>query len=83
MTVEEGSRLFVEKGFLEPANALEESRRGTFNPTYLCYTFGKLQILALRNEYRAKRGGGLREFHDAFVARGALPIALVRKILLR
>src|ERR1700748_2225612 len=74
MTVEEGARVFVEKGFQEPANAYEEARRGAYNPTYLYYTFGKLQIQELRDEFRAKKGGGLREFHDAFVAQGGLPI---------
>ena len=83
MTVEEGATLFVEKGFQEPANAYEESRRGAYNPTYLYYTFGKLQIQQLRDDYRAKKGGGLREFHDAFVAQGGLPVDLVRQILLR
>jgi len=83
MTVEDGAKLFVEKAFQEPANAYEESRRGAYNPTYLYYTFGKLQIQGLRDEYRAKKGGGLREFHDAFVAQGGLPIALVRQLLFR
>jgi hypothetical protein len=81
MTVEEGARVFVEKGFQEPANAYEEARRGAYNPTYLYYTFGKLQIQELRDEFRARKGGGLRDFHDAFVAQGGLPIAMVRKIL--
>ncbi len=82
-TVEEGAKLFVEKGFQEPANGFEESRRGAYNPTYLYYTFGKLQIFELRDEYRAKKGASLREFHDAFVSQGSLPIALVRKLLFR
>ena len=46
MTIEEGARVFVEKGFQEPANAFEEARRGTYDPTYLylAYTLGKLQM---------------------------------------
>jgi uncharacterized protein (DUF885 family) len=82
-TVEQGARLFVEKGFQEPANAYEEARRGAYNPTYLYYTFGKLQIQDLRDEYLKAGRGTLRDFHDAFVAQGGLPIRLVRKILLR
>jgi uncharacterized protein (DUF885 family) len=82
-TVEQGARLFVDKAFQEPANGYEESRRGAYNPTYLYYTLGKLEILALRDEYRAKKKASLREFHDAFVAQGGLPIPLVRKILFR
>ena len=82
-TVEEGAKLFVEKAFQEPANAYEESRRGAYNPTYLYYTLGKLEIQQLRDEYRAAKKASLREFHDAFVAQGGLPIPLVRKILFR
>ena len=83
MTVEEGAKVFEEQGFQEPANAFEEARRGAYNPTYLYYTLGKLQIQALRDEYRAATGETLRDFHDAFVAQGGLPIPLVRRLLLR
>jgi uncharacterized protein (DUF885 family) len=82
MTVEEGAKLFVDKAFMEPANAYEEARRGTFNPTYLYYTLGKLEIYKLRDEYRRKTGASLKQFHDAFVSQGSLPIPLVRRILL-
>jgi uncharacterized protein (DUF885 family) len=83
MTVEEGARVFVEKGFQEPSNAYEEARRGAYNPTYLYYTLGKLQIGELADEYRAKTGRSLKQFHDAFVSEGGLPIPLVRRILFR
>lgn len=82
-TVEQGAKLFVDKAFQEPANGYEEARRGAYNPTYNYYTLGKLQILELRDEYRAKKQASLREFHDAFVAAGGLPIPLVRQILFR
>jgi uncharacterized protein (DUF885 family) len=82
-TVEQGARLFEEKAFQEPANAYEEARRGAYNPTYLYYTYGKLQIQDLRDEYLAAKGATLRDFHDAFVRQGGLPIPLVRQILLR
>ncbi len=81
-TVEQGAKVFVEKAFQEPANAFEESRRGSYNPTYLYYTFGKLEIQSLRDDFLARRGSSLREFHDAFVRQGGLPLSLVRKILL-
>ena len=83
-SVEQGARLFVERAFQEPANAYEESRRGAWNPTYLYYTLGKLQIQDLRDEYLARNAGAtLRQFHDAFVAQGGLPIRQVRAILFR
>ena len=55
MTVEEGAKVFVEKGFQEPANGYEEARRGAYNPTYLYYTLGKLEIQKLRDEYMQAR----------------------------
>jgi len=83
MTVEEGARLFVEMGFQEPANGFEEARRGAYNPTYLYYTLGKLEIQDLARDYMQAKKASLKQFHDAFVAEGGLPIPLVRRILLR
>ena len=82
-TVDQATKLFEEKSFSEPANAREEARRGTYNPTYLYYTYGKIEIQALAAEYKAKKGGTLRDFHDAFVRLGTLPLPLVRRLLLR
>ena len=84
MTVEEGARMFIEQGFQEPANAYEEARRGTYDPTYLAYTLGKLQVYKLRDDYRRAKGSrySLRAFHDDFVRQGGIPIKLVRRQLL-
>jgi Bacterial protein of unknown function (DUF885) len=81
LTVEQGAERFVKECFQAPANAFEEARRGTYDPTYLVYTYGKLQIYELRREYLSQKGGTLREFHDAFLAQGGVPIRLVRKLL--
>jgi len=83
-TVEQGAKFFVEKAFQEPANAYEEARRGAYNPTYLYYTLGKLQIYKLRDDYRKAKGGSftLQGFHDDFVKQGSIPIKLIRRILL-
>lgn len=84
MTVEDGAKVFVEKGFQEPANAYEESRRGAYNPTYLYYTLGKLQVYKLREDYKKAKGTefNLARFHADFVRQGAIPIKLIRRILL-
>jgi uncharacterized protein (DUF885 family) len=83
MSVEDGAKCFTEQAFQEPANAYEEARRGAYNPTYLYYTLGKLQIYKLREDYRRAMGSSytLQGFHDAFVKQGALPIKLLRQIL--
>ena len=84
MTVEQGARLFVEKGFQERANAYEEARRGAYNPTYLYYTLGKLQVYKLREDYKLARGRvySLGEFHSEFIRQGGLPVKMIREILL-
>jgi uncharacterized protein (DUF885 family) len=82
MSVEDAARFFVERGFQERANGHEEAMRGTYDPMYLAYTLGKLQIQALRDKYRARTGRDLRAFHDAFVAQGGLPVAFVEQLIL-
>jgi uncharacterized protein (DUF885 family) len=82
MSVDQATRLFVQRGFQEQANAHEEALRGTYDPMYLAYTLGKLQIQKLRDEFKARGAGDLRAFHDAFVAQGGLPVALLREVIL-
>jgi uncharacterized protein (DUF885 family) len=84
MTVEEGAKFFEKEGFQEPSTAFEEARRGAYNPTYLYYTLGKLQIYKLREDYRKARGNdfNLETFHNEFVRQGGIPIKLIRRILL-
>jgi uncharacterized protein (DUF885 family) len=84
MTVEEGTRLFMDKGFSERQVALEETWRGAYDPTYLYYTLGKLMIYKMREDYRKAKGPSysLEGFHDEFVRQGGLPIPLMRRIML-
>ncbi|MCL6545708.1 MAG: DUF885 domain-containing protein, partial [Bryobacteraceae bacterium] len=84
MSVEEAARLFMEKGFCERAVALEEARRGTYDPTYLVYSLGKLMIYKLRDDLRQTQGSSysLENFHTAFLRQGGLPLPLLRKILM-
>jgi uncharacterized protein (DUF885 family) len=84
MTVEEGAKVFEKEGFQEPSTAYEEARRGAYNPTYLYYTLGELQIYKLREDYRKAKGEGykLETFHNDFVRQGGIPIMLIRRILL-
>jgi uncharacterized protein (DUF885 family) len=45
---------------------------------------GKLMILKLRNDYKAKLGNRftLQDFHDTFISLGPLPLPLIRKAML-
>jgi uncharacterized protein (DUF885 family) len=84
MSVEDGAKIFEKEGYQEPATAFEESRRGAYNPTYLYYTLGKLQIYKLREDFKKLKGRDfkLETFHNEFVKQGGIPIKLIRKILL-
>jgi uncharacterized protein (DUF885 family) len=54
---------------------------------YLSYTLGKLMILKLRADYRARAEAGgkafsLHDFHDQFLSYGAVPIPVIREEML-
>ncbi|MEB3327824.1 MAG: DUF885 domain-containing protein [Candidatus Sericytochromatia bacterium] len=84
MTVPEAQAFFEREAFLSWPGARVEAWRGTVDPTYGYYTLGKLMLLKLRADYAEQRGSGfcLREFHDAFLAQGPVPLPLVREALL-
>jgi uncharacterized protein (DUF885 family) len=84
MTVAEAEEFFVAEGYQPRPAARSESKRGTSDPTYGYYTMGKLMIMKLRDDYKAKMGGqySLRNFHDTFISLGPLPLPLMRKAML-
>lgn len=84
-TVKQSTQFFMDNCFYGEKPAFEEARRGTFDPGYLSYSLGKLQILALREELKKKQGDqfNLKNFHDALLAQGMPPISVLRSVLLR
>jgi uncharacterized protein (DUF885 family) len=84
MSVAEAEEFFVKEGYQSRPAARSESKRGTSDATYGYYTMGKLMILKLREDYRAKMGAefSLQAFHDSFITLGPLPLPLVRKAML-
>lgn len=84
MTVGEAQRMFVEDAYQPESSAESEAKRGTSDATYGYYTMGKLMILKLRDDYRAKQGDAfsLATFHDEFVKLGPLPLPLIRTAML-
>ncbi len=66
---------------MERASAEAEVRRYCAYPTYqLCYAVGRRDLLALRDDYRARAGAtfSLRQFHDELLCYGGLPVSLAR-----
>jgi len=84
MSVEQGVRFFREEAFMEEASARREAERGTFDPTYLVYSVGKLMLLKLRQDYKQQQGKSfaLRSFHDTLLNQGTAPFWLHRRLML-
>jgi uncharacterized protein (DUF885 family) len=85
MTVEQASVLFQQEAFMDPANAEREAMRGAFDPTYLVYTLGKLEIMKLREDFKKKLGDkfNLKRFHDQFLSYGVVPVKMIREQILQ
>ena len=77
-------RFFRDEAYLEEAGARREAERGTFDPSYILYSTGKLMLLKLRADYKAHAGAkySLRGFHDSLLANGSVPIWLHRALML-
>ena len=84
LSVEQGVRFFREEAYLEETSARREAERGTFDPSYVLYSLGKLMVLKLRDDYKAAAEGrfSLRQFHDMLLANGTVPLWLHRILML-
>ncbi len=83
-TLEQAEDFFVNQGYQTREIADVETKRGTGDPTYLYYTLGKLEIMKLREDVKAKQGAAfsLQNFHDDFMRQGFAPIKVIRKAML-
>jgi len=85
MTVNEATKFFQDNCYYEAKPARQEAIRGTFDPEFLYYTVGKLEILKLREDYRRQEGDNfsLEKFHDEMLRHGSPPIRLLREVMLK
>ena len=85
MTPEEAVDMLVNKVGHERDNALAEVRRsfsGDYGPLYqIAYMMGGLQFYALHRELVVSKKMTDRNFHDAILKEGAIPVEMVRAIL--
>lgn len=84
MTMAQAEEFFQKEGYQPGPVAKSETKRGTADATYGYYTMGKLMIMKLREDYKAKMGSAysLQGFHDTFIKLGPLPLPLIRKAML-
>src|SRR6266508_1215895 len=85
MSLDEATKFFQDNCYYEEKPARQEAMRGTFDPGYLNYTLGKLQILKLRDDYKTQEGNdfSLQKFHNELLNHGMPPIRLLREIMLK
>lgn len=82
----DAAAVFADIAYFADFPALRETQRGTYDPTYMYYALGRMEILGLREDYRAyveSQGQtfSIRDFHDRFLGLG-LPISLAREAML-
>ncbi len=85
MTVDEATKFFIDNWYQGDKPSRQEALRGTFDPGYLFYTIGKLEILKLREDYKKQEGSAfsLQKFHNQMLDNGMPPIFLLREVLLK
>jgi uncharacterized protein (DUF885 family) len=85
MTVDQATKFFQQNCYYEEKPARQEAIRGAYDPEYLYYLVGKMEILKLREDYRKQEGSRftLQKFHDEMLRHGAPPIRLLREVMLK
>jgi len=81
--LDEITELFVAEAGLDEAQARREAERVAGDPLVVADCLGRLAIEKLRADWRAAHPDAtLGEFHAALLARGALPLPMIREALL-
>jgi uncharacterized protein (DUF885 family) len=85
MSLADATRFFQDNCYYAYKPAYQEALRGTFDPGYLSYTLGKLQILQLREDYKKQEGEkfSLLKFHDTLLDNGMPPVQLLRELMIK
>jgi uncharacterized protein (DUF885 family) len=85
MNVDQATTFFMENWHQGENPSRQEAMRGTYDPGYLFYTLGKLQILKLREDFRKQEGENysLQKFNNAMLDNGMMPIQTLREVLLK
>ncbi|HSB55847.1 MAG TPA: DUF885 domain-containing protein [Gemmatimonadales bacterium] len=81
MTPDQAVDMLVDRVAMDRGKAQAEVSRYCAWPTYqLCYAVGRRELLHLRDAWRASvgRSAPIRQFHDAVLNYGGLPVSLVR-----
>jgi hypothetical protein len=85
LTVPQAAWLYEDRAFMSQAAARAEAVRNSMYPgTAMMYWLGTRGLHQLRAEVWAREGGAfsMRAFHDRVLKHGAIPVALIAKLML-
>lgn len=85
MNLKDATQFFMDNWYQGEKPSYQEALRGTFDPGYLFYTVGKLEIIKLRKDYEKQEGANfsLHKFHDEMLSHGMPQLRLLREIMLK
>ncbi|WP_295796369.1 DUF885 domain-containing protein [Mucilaginibacter sp.] len=85
MKLNDATKFFMANWYQGEKPSYQEALRGTFDPGYLFYTIGKLEILKLRADYEKQEGTSfsLKKFHDEVLNHGMPQLRLLREVMLK
>ncbi|WP_345949177.1 DUF885 domain-containing protein [Mucilaginibacter sp. PAMB04274] len=85
ISVDEGTKFFRDNWYQGDKPSRQEALRGTFDPGYLFYTIGKLELLKLREDYKKQEGAkfSLKKFHDMILDNGMPQVRMLRRLMLK
>jgi uncharacterized protein (DUF885 family) len=85
MSVDDATKFFMDNWYQGDKPSRQEALRGTFDPGYLFYTIGKLELLKLREDYKKQEGTNfsLNKFHDEVLNHGMPQIRMLRELMLK
>lgn len=85
MPLDQATKFLMDNWYQGEKPSYQEALRGTFDPGYLFYTIGKLELLKLREDYKKQEGANfsLKKFHDEVLDHGMPQIYLLREIMLK
>ena len=84
MSVDEATHFLMDHWHQGEKPCRQEAIRGTFDPGYLYYAIGKMEILKLLQDYQKQEGEqfSLEKFHNTLLDNGVPPVRLLREIML-
>lgn len=83
-SIDEVKNMFLENAYMTETTATQEAERAAFDPGYLNYTLGKIQLKKFKKKYFDKFGDkkSLKDFHNMIVSLGVPTYDIAERFVL-